>query len=35
MHFEDTEDQLISGEDIAASFCSDEQPFFTLQELYS
>jgi hypothetical protein len=32
--FMDTEDQVISGEDIAAAFCSEEQPFYTLQELY-
>jgi hypothetical protein len=32
--FEDTEDQVISGEDIAAAFCSDQQPFFSTEELY-
>jgi hypothetical protein len=32
--FEDTEDQVISGEDIAAAFCSEEKPFFSTEELY-
>ncbi len=33
--FMDTEDQLISGEDIEASFCSGETPFFSNEELYA